>query len=80
MTDFDKNRVQHELRKAELKIRGTSLAQLSRELGVSGTSMTLVSLRKHRSQRIENALAEALEVTVSELFADGNNKSEKEIK
>ena len=59
MTDVDSDRILHERRKAELKIRGTSLAKLSRELGVSGTSMTLVSLRKRRSHKIEQALAEA---------------------
>ena len=34
----------HERLKAELRIRGTSLAKISRDLGISGTSMSLVGL------------------------------------
>jgi len=52
----------HERLKAELRIRGTSLAKIARELGVSGTSMSLVGLGKHRSKRIENAISRSLEL------------------
>ena len=50
----------HERLKAELRIRGTSLAQISRDLGVSDSALTLVGKRMCRSQRIEKALALAV--------------------
>lgn len=58
----------HERLKAELRIRGTSLAQISRELGVSDTLLTLVGKGSHRSRRIERALAEAVGSTPEALF------------
>lgn len=60
----------HERLKAELRIRGTSLAQLARDLGVSDTSLSLVGKGYHRSARIERALAEALGTTPEALFPD----------
>ncbi|WP_136685472.1 helix-turn-helix domain-containing protein [Falsirhodobacter xinxiangensis] len=61
---------QHERLKAELRIRGTSLAQIGRELGISGSSMSLVGLGKHRSRRIERAIADALGTTPEELYPE----------
>lgn len=61
---------QHERLKAELRIRGTSLAQIGRELGISGTSMSPVGLGKHRSKRIERAIADALGTTPEELYPE----------
>ena len=61
---------QHERLKAELRIRGTSLAKISRDLGISGTSMSLVGLGKHRSKRVERAIAEALGTTPEQLYPD----------
>lgn len=58
----------HERLKAELRIRGTSLAQISRELGVSDTLLTLVGKGFHRSRRIEKALADAVGSTPEVLF------------
>lgn len=58
----------HEHIKAELRIKGTSLAQLSRELGLSGASLSSVSLGKHRSKRVEAAIANALGETAPETF------------
>ncbi|WP_298976250.1 helix-turn-helix domain-containing protein [uncultured Roseobacter sp.] len=66
----DETRIAHERLKAELKVRGTSLAQLARDLGVSGTSMSLVSLGKHRSRRIEKAIADVMQMTPEELWPD----------
>ncbi len=60
----------HERLKAELRIRGTSLAQIGRDLGISGTSMSLGGLGKHRSKRIERAIAEALGTTPEELYPE----------
>jgi Ner family transcriptional regulator len=67
-------RVLHERLKAELRIRGTSLARIARELGVSGTSMSLVGLGKHRSARIEAAIAKALDTTPALLWPDRYKK------
>ena len=58
----------HERLKAELRIRGTSLAQISRELGVSDSALTLVGKRMCRSQRIEEALAHAVGRSPKELL------------
>ena len=58
----------HERLKAELRIRGTSLAQISRELGFSDSALTLVGKRMCRSQRIEEALAHAVGRSPEELF------------
>ena len=67
-TDLKSAFEQHERLKAELRIRGTSLAQIGRALGVSATSVSLVGLGKHRSKRIERAIAEALGTTAEELY------------
>jgi lambda repressor-like predicted transcriptional regulator len=60
----------HEMLKARLRINGTSLAQLSRELGVTDSALTLVGKRMCRSRKIERALADALGVTPESLFPD----------
>lgn len=60
----------HQYVKAQLQVRGTSLSALSRDLGVSPTSMTLVGMGVHRSKRIENAIAEALDTTAETLWPE----------
>ncbi len=60
----------HERMKAELRIRGTSLAQLARDLRVTDSALTLVGKRMCRSQKIEKALADALGVAPEALFPD----------
>lgn len=60
----------HERVKAELRIRGTSLAQVSRELGVSDSWLTLVGKGFYRSKRIEKALADALGTTPEKLYPE----------
>ena len=60
----------HERLKAELRIRGTSLAQISRELGVTDSALSLVGKGFHRSRRIEKALADAVDSTPEALFPD----------
>lgn len=60
----------HERLKAELRIRGTSLAQISRDLGVSDSALTLVGKRMCRSKRIEEALALAVGASPEDLFPD----------
>nr|WP_321507943.1 helix-turn-helix domain-containing protein [uncultured Celeribacter sp.] len=58
----------HERLKAELRIRGTSLAKIGRELGVTPAAMTLVGKGVSRSARIEGAIALALETTPDALW------------
>lgn len=60
----------HERLKAELRIRGTSLARIARELGVSDAALTLVGKGCNRSRRIEHALARAVCTTPEALFPD----------
>ncbi|MGH1466565.1 MAG: helix-turn-helix domain-containing protein [Cognatishimia sp.] len=58
----------HEALKMALRLNGTSLAAISRELGVSRTTMSLVGLRKMSVPRVEQALAEAVGKPVGQLF------------
>lgn len=58
----------HEARKTALRLQGTSLAEISRDLGVSRTTMSLVGLRKMSVPRVEEAISAALGKPVSELF------------
>jgi len=59
----------HERLKMALRLKGTSLAQIAREVGVSRTTMSLVGLRKMSVPRVERAVAEVLDQPVGELFA-----------
>ena len=70
MTKIDQSRASHERLRAELRIRGTSLAQIARDLGVTKTTVSLVALGKQRSRRVERALADAMTTTPAELFPD----------
>ena len=60
----------HERLKAELRIRGTSLAEIARDLNVSDSALTLVGKGFHRSQKIEKALADAVGMQPEALFPD----------
>lgn len=64
----------HERRKMELRLNGTSLAALSRDLGVSKTTLSWVSLRKLSVPRVEQAIAEAIGRPVDEVFPDHRKK------
>ena len=70
MAKIDEARASHERLKAELRIRGTSLAQIARDLGVTNTTVSLVALGKQRSQRVERALADAMTTTPADLFPE----------
>ena len=67
----------HEFLKFRLRQRGTSMAQIARELEITQGSVTVVSQGYRRSRRIEAALAEALGVTAQELFPDRNFRRKK---
>lgn len=56
--------------KRELRQRGSSMAQFSRDIGVTQGSVSLVSRGLHRSKRIEAALAVAVGTTPESLFPD----------
>lgn len=51
---------QHERVKAGLRLHGSSLAIIARELGVAPTTVSIVSQGYRRSRRIEAAIASAL--------------------
>lgn len=69
MTDQERTRLEaHERLKMSLRLNGTSLAAEARKLNVSRTTLSLVGLRKLKNARIEQALADAVGVPVSELF------------
>lgn len=55
---------------SDLRVRGSSLAKIARELGVTDFAVTLVGKRMCRSAKIEQALAEALQTTPEQLFPD----------
>ncbi|MBU1279422.1 MAG: helix-turn-helix domain-containing protein [Alphaproteobacteria bacterium] len=62
----------HELVKFLLRKKSNSLAQISRDLGISPGSVTAVCQGVRRSRRVEKALADALDTTPEELFPDRN--------
>ena len=66
----------HEQVKCDLRTRQSSLAKLSRELGVSCGAMSLVSCGLKRSRRIERAIAEKLSTTPEALYPNRYNKKE----
>lgn len=73
---------QHEQIKMRLRLAGSSLANVARELGVAGTTVTCVSQGHRRSRRIEAAIAGKLGVQPWELWPDrypdvksGDNRS-----
>lgn len=61
---------QHEYRKARLRVAGTSLSEIARQLSLSHTSVTVVSQGYRRSARIEAAIAAALGEKPSTTFPD----------
>jgi Ner family transcriptional regulator len=61
---------QHERIKMRLRLAGSSLADVARELGVAATTVTSVSQGYRRSRRIESTIAEKLRVSVEELWKD----------
>lgn len=60
----------HERRKMELRLRGSSMRKVAAIVGVQPGSVTAVSQGRRRSRRIEEALAVALGTTPEQLFPD----------
>jgi len=50
----------HEIIKGMLQLKGTSISEVARDLGVAPTTVTVVSKGMRRSKRIETALAAAI--------------------
>ncbi|WP_420351324.1 helix-turn-helix domain-containing protein [Paenirhodobacter sp.] len=67
---------QHEYRKARLRVAGSSLSAIARELGLSHTSVTIVSQGYRRSARIEAAIAKALGEKPSVTFPDRHQSAQ----
>lgn len=61
---------QHELVKMRLRLSGSSLAEIARELSVTPTTVTIVSQGQRRSRRIEQAIATKLGTTAALLWPD----------
>lgn len=60
----------HELLKCRLRLTGSSMAKIARLLGVSQSSVTVVSQGYRRSHRVQQEIAEQLGTTPEELFPD----------
>lgn len=60
----------HEHIKLRLRLVGSSLAEVARELCVAATTVTSVSQGHRRSRRIEMHIAEKLGTSAAELWAD----------
>ncbi|QND79602.1 helix-turn-helix domain-containing protein [Pseudoxanthomonas mexicana] len=61
-------REQHEFIKMRLRLAGSSLACIARELGIQPTTVTATSQGKRRSRRIEQAIARKLGCTPQSLW------------
>jgi Ner family transcriptional regulator len=65
-----RERERHERIKMRLRIAGSSLAKIARELGVQPTTVTSVCLGQRRSRRIEDLIASKLATTAERLWPD----------
>ena len=54
--------------KYQLRLKGSSFSKISHKLGVSETAVSYVAKRRNHSERIEQAIAEAIECDAGELF------------
>ena len=63
-------RRQHEQIKMRLRLHGSSLAEVAREMSVTRTTVTAVCQGRCRSQRIEAAIAAKLGVTAEQLWPE----------
>lgn len=63
-------RERHEQIKMRLRLAGSSLAQVARELRVQPTTVTSVCQGYRRSRRIEDLIATKLSTTAAQLWPD----------
>jgi len=59
---------QHQRIRAALALKGITLSAIARELDVKPTTITIVSKGYRRSRRIEQAIADALGCTPSQIW------------
>lgn len=60
----------HEFLKFQLRSAGTSMAQVARKLGISQSSVTVVSQGYRRSHRVQEEIARQLGTTPQLLFPE----------
>lgn len=60
--------VHAELIKANLRLAGTSCAEIAKDLGVSRVTVSTVIHRRSTSARVEHAIAERLGLPVTKVF------------
>lgn len=65
-----RERKRHERIKMRLRLAGSSLSAIARDLGVQPTTVTAVSQGVRRSRRIESAIAAALATEPQKLWPD----------
>lgn len=66
---------QHEKIKMRLRLAGSSLAGIARELELAATTVTSVSQGYRRSRRVEAAIARKLQVSATVLWPDRYQES-----
>lgn len=69
-TPLQRSREQHEWVKMHLRLAGSSLAEIARELGVAPTTVTSVSQGARRSRRIEATIARRLSMQPAQLWPE----------
>lgn len=60
----------HEILKCRLRLAGSSMAKIARTLGISQSSVTVVSQGYRRSHRVQREIADQLGTTPQQLFPD----------
>ncbi|WP_339108764.1 helix-turn-helix domain-containing protein [Thioclava sp. GXIMD4216] len=74
------NLARHERIKCDLRLAGTTLAEVAKKLGISQGSLTNISQGHRTSHRAQEALAAALGMTAEKLFPDRYEPKEIESK
>jgi Ner family transcriptional regulator len=67
---FQPDLARHKRIREALRDAGSSIAELSAEIGVAGATMTIVSQGHRTSHRIQTAIAEKLGTTPEALFPE----------
>ncbi|MFB2533465.1 transcriptional regulator [Paracoccus sp. p3-h83] len=68
----------HERLKFRLRLAGSSMAKIARQLGISQSSVTVVSQGYRKSHRVQTEIAEHLGTTPQKLFPDRYTTEEEE--
>lgn len=73
---LDKKLENSEQIKCDLRKIGSSLAKISRELGVTCATVSIVNQGHKRSRRVEDAIAQKLGTTPEKLYPDRYEQTE----